>query len=150
MGGNVMRLTADDLGRLRANPRLVQYLVESPTGSSSQSPCARLILYWKFAKNSLEMIQKIDALPRPSGYRGPRLADRFDYREDQVAAVIENSDIDFRGMLTVQHLISEINAISHVYARTVVGSENDPNCDLILDTLRMAGFQVPRAGVCTK
>jgi hypothetical protein len=150
MGGNVMRLTGDDLGRLRANPRLVSYLVESPTGSSSQSPCARLILYWSIAKTSLEMNQKVDSLRRPSSYQGPRLVDQYGYREDQVAAIIENSDLDFRGMLTAQHLISEINAISHVYARTVVGSENDTNCDLILNTLRIAGFQVPRPGICTK
>jgi len=143
-----MRLTGDDWGRLRANPRLVTYLVERPANSQLAAPCARLILYWNFAKANLEMLKKIDALRRPSTFPGAGFADQFSYREDQVALFIENGDIDFRGMLTAQHLASELGAISHVYARTVVGSEDDPSCDPMLDTFRQAGFQVPRAGTC--
>jgi hypothetical protein len=146
--GDRMTLTGDDWGRLRATPRLVSYLVESPPRSPSPAPCARLILYWKFAKTNLDMLQKIDSLPRPSNFRGPRLADQLPYREDQVALVIENCDIDLRSMLAAQNLTSELTAISHVYARTVVGSENDPNCDQILTSLQQGGLQVPRAGTC--
>lgn len=141
----LMRLTGDDWGRLHANPRLVAYLVEPTT--NKQSPCARLILYWNYAKSYLEMAQKIDRLSHPAS-PGAGLADQFSYREDQVASVIERTDVDFRGMLAAQRLTSELNAISHVYARTIVGSENDPDCEQMLEAFRHSGFQVPRMGTC--
>jgi hypothetical protein len=142
-----VRLTGDDLGRLHANTRLVDYLVDPPHGKPSP-PCSRLLLYWGFAKAQLEMLQNVDNLRSPSNFPGPKLVDQFGYREDQVAYIIENTDIDFRGMLAAQHLSSEQNAISHVYARTVVGSENDKDCETILEALRQAGFRVPRPGTC--
>jgi len=142
-----MRLTGDDWGRLHANPRLVTYLVE-PT-SSNPSPCARLILYWNYAKNYLELAQNIDRLSNPANQPGAGLADQYGFREDEVASVIERTDVDFRGMLAAQRLTAELSAISHVYARVVVGSENDPNCARILDAFRRAGFHVPQSGTCT-
>jgi hypothetical protein len=142
----LMRLTADDWGRLHANPRLVTYLVEPIP--SNQSPCARLIKHWNYAKYHLELAKRVDlinpVLP------GAGLSDQLSFREDQVALTIELTDVDFRGMLAALRppLTSELSAISHVYARVVVGSENDRNCDQILDAFRRSGFQVPRGGTC--
>lgn len=143
-----MQLTGDDWGRLRATPRLVEYLVEIPPRAQARTPCARLIWYWNIAKKRLVMLQGIDALGSPSNFQGPRLAEQLPYREDGVASDIQNCDVDLRGMLVAQHLESELNEIVRVYARMVVGNEADPNCDQILASLRQAGFQVPRAGIC--
>jgi hypothetical protein len=140
-----MRLTGDDWGRLHTNPRLVSYLVE-PT-ATNKSTCARLVLYWNYAKLHLEMARGVDRLSHKL-LPGAGLADQFNYREDQVASVIERTDVDFRGMLAAQSLTSELTAISHVYARAVVGSENDPDCEQILDAFRREHFQVPRLGTC--
>jgi hypothetical protein len=93
------------------------------------------------------MLRSIDGLNR-SRPPGAGLVDQFNYREDRVASVIEQTDIDFRGMLTALHLASELTEISHVYARAVVGSEGDPNCEQILDAFRREHFQVPNVGTC--
>jgi hypothetical protein len=146
-----MILTRDDWGRLHATPRLVEYLVESPPHAISPVPCRRLILYLTYAKYHLAILKSMDGLSPPLNVPGPKLADELDFRTDQVASFIENYDIDLRGMLDAQpHMTweSDHSAISHVYARTVVGSENDVNCDQILASLRQGGLHVPQAGIC--
>jgi len=140
-----MHLTGPDWGRLLATRRLVDYVVENP---SRRPPCARLVLYLGFAKQILEMARNIDRLPRPSNFQGPRLADQIDYRDNQTALVIQNCDLDLQGMLAAQNLGSELDAIAHVYARMVVGSEDDQNCEGILDSLRRGGLRVPPPGTC--
>jgi hypothetical protein len=142
-----MRLTGDDLGRLHAKPRLVAYLFEPVPNPGYPPHCARLISYWKIAINQLEMLRHIDGLGYPSNVQGPRLSEQSAYREDDVALLIENFDTELRGMLLAQQMPSdaELSAVAHVYARIVLGSESDPNCDQILTSLRQAGFRVPGA-----
>jgi len=143
-----MILTRDDWGRLRATPRLVEYLVEAPPDATTPIPCRRLILYLTYCKSYLTILKGMDSLSPPLNIPGPKLADELNFRTDQVASFIENYDIDLRGMLEAQRLTSEQSAISHVYARTVVGSEDDKNCDQILASLRQGGLHVPQAGIC--
>jgi hypothetical protein len=142
-----MRLTPEDWGRFRAYPRLVDYLTET-TRHPSAAPCARLILYRNYAVNTLEFCQRIDALSHPSNFPGPKFGDQHTFQEKQIADLIESRDPDFLGMLAAARLTTEQNIISHVYARTVLGNESDPNCDQILNAFRQAGFRVPRVGTC--
>jgi hypothetical protein len=146
-GGTFMRLRPEDWGRFHAYPRLVEYIVETPH-THQAPPCSRLIMYLRFAKIVFDMSKQIDSLSEPANAPGPRLADQYDYREQQVADLIATRDPDLLGMLVPQHLSSDMSTISQVYARTVVGSEDDANCDLILSTFRRAGFRVPAAGTC--
>jgi hypothetical protein len=143
-----MQLDGDDWGRLIATPRLVQYLIEPPPNVQPPKPCVRLVLYLGFAKATQEMLQKIDKSRNPSYYQSAGLVNQLEYRIDQVALFIQSYDPQLRSMLLAQKLDSdsELHAIAHVYARIVVGSENDPNCDQILASLRQAGLDVP--GTC--
>lgn len=78
-----MQLTREDLGKLQAKPRLLEYLIEKPKQHLHMSieeppvPCAQLKRYRKVAKNVMDMLAGIDQLSR-----GPRRAiDRGDLRK---------------------------------------------------------------------
>jgi hypothetical protein len=138
-------LTEEDWGRLRAKPRLVDYLIEKPPHGRR---CARLILYQKVAKNVMDALKGTDdLLHRPSYYRG--LADDQYGRESQTAGMILKADGGLRGMFVAQNIMdSETQVYCQLFARLVIGHENEPTCDTILDELRAEHFPVPDAGTC--
>ena len=148
-----MQLTREDLGKLQAKPRLLEYLVEKPKQPLHMSieeppvPCARLKRYRKVAKNVMDMLAGIDQLSHgPSPYRG--LANDQLVRESYTADLIRRSDRDLPGMLMVAKIAeSETPAICQLYARVVMGHENDQDCDQIVDELIRLGFSI-RAGTC--
>lgn len=143
-----MHLSDSDWQMFHAYPRLVEYLTET-TRNMRTTHCARLKLYLTFARIILAMCNEIQVLAKPSNYQRPNSTDQRNYQEKQVAELIATHDPDFYGMALGQHLSTQQQLdVSYTYARTVVGSENDPNCDLILDVFRQAGFSVPASAAC--
>ena len=74
----------------------------------------------------------------------PDVTDSLGTREEITALVIEEKDEDLYSMLAGQQLSSDADtkAICGVYARLVMGHENDDNCDKIIDALIREGFSV--------
>ena len=57
-------------------------------------------------------------------------------------------DIELPGVLEASHWSDLFDKVTHLYARVVMSHEGDPNCDLILEVFRQAGYRVPPAGTC--
>jgi hypothetical protein len=128
-------MKARDKGFLKAKPRLVSYLVE-PT---KDGPCGHLNLYRNIALKTMALFQRTD-----SGSSKPDVTDSLSTREAITALVIEEKDEDLYSMLAGQQLSSDADtkATCEVYARLVMGHENDDNCDKIIDALIREGFSI--------
>jgi hypothetical protein len=58
------------------------------------------------------------------------------------------ADPDLYGMLDAQGLGDKVRDACHLYARMVIGHENDTDCGKILQELKGAGFRVASSGTC--
>jgi len=146
-----MRLTGEDVGRLRTKPRLISYLTEAPPKSNPPCPCGRLLYYLLIAKETLNHFQVVDGIRPPSNFPSGQGLVNETSREYVVARHIIERDPDLLGMLiTPPDMSSDLDRISHVYARMVLGSETDPNCETIVASLRRLGFSVPAPGTCSR
>jgi hypothetical protein len=96
------------------------------------------------------MCEDIDQLAAPrDGYPPSHgFAADLHYRETQTADLIQKRDIDLRGLLEALNAAQEIETVCRVYARMVLGHEDDESNESILAGLRDAGFDVPAPGTC--
>jgi hypothetical protein len=128
-----------DLGDLRAYPpRVIEYIVEPP--------CHRLKHYWQIAVSFRDHCRAIDRLRSTDVTAG--LADSLIFRENHIAFCIPFIDPDLRGMVEGAHLTSEFDRICHIYARIVLGHEDDPDCSKIVAALLKLGFKVSDPSAC--
>lgn len=133
-------LDEKDLGDLRAYPpRVIEYVVEPP--------CLRLKHYWQIAVSFRNHCRMIDRLRSSDVTVG--LADNMTFREDHIAYYIPYIDPDIRGMVDAAHLTSDFDRICHIYARIVLGHEDDPDCSKIVAVLLKLGFKVKDPSACT-
>jgi hypothetical protein len=134
--------TANDYGIFKANDELLNYLLQK----SAKGPCKHLLLYLTFAKGVLAGAKTVDdrRTTITAGTYVKPFVENASYKENAIAAMIEIGDEDLPGLLKMK---LEQSAVSHLYARLVLGHENDENCDKVLDELIRADISV-RASAC--
>lgn len=140
-------LRSEDYGLLKARRRLVTYLIEVPV--SGGRPCARLTHYRRVAWKVWQMLRDTDELAS-SEPNSPTnvLVDDLLLREELIVKLIRSTDLDIQGMVDAQKWNTPLDEICGLYARLVMGHENDLNCDRILEHLRLHGLKVPAPGTC--
>jgi hypothetical protein len=145
----VHMLTEEDKVLLNENPRLVECLFDK----IAKGPCDRLIVHRAAATNVLNMhhgiagiaIQRLDNPPTLS-----RADDVQAYRRvPEVASMIKIYDPNLVIILEAQgKAYIEAPRMCELYARLVIGHENDRNCDQILHELKQVGLPTTSAGTC--
>ncbi|MGH6857527.1 MAG: hypothetical protein ACRECP_07795 [Methylocella sp.] len=158
-------LNSSDAGILRAKPNLVKHLLEPKLvkhvlGPNKEYPhCFRLIHYRTIAKNVLEMCKENDASAAkgPGFISGQGLAENYKYRELEIARCIQITDPDLFGMLKAEKMLKsetmemdddKPEPMCMLYARLMIGHENDPNCSAILDEWRQGELPIPPGEIC--
>ena len=106
-----------------------------------------LILYLSFANGVLTGAKTVDDHRTTifGNTNTKRFVENPSYKENAIAAMIEIGDEDLPGLIKVVKM--EQNAVSHLYARLVLGHENDQNGDKIMDELKGADISV-HASAC--
>jgi hypothetical protein len=132
-------LTMEDLEILKARPQLVDYLFEKR--------CDRLIVYQEFAKSIIEMLKKTDRLAGGPSNRWPLVDDKQWSYQTYLADAIRLGDADLRRMLLAENIPNSETVIPLIYARLVVGHENDQTVDQVVNELRRVDVPL-RAETC--
>jgi hypothetical protein len=139
-----MMLQSDDWQTLKARKRLVTYLIEK----TKAGHCGHLILYRRLAKIVLNMFQDTDRSANPFNGLRRGFADDPDFHELMLAQLIKKTDLDLRRMIEAEKIDFDNKSmdICKLYARLVIGHEDDLDCDTILKEIRV-GLQQLQAEV---
>lgn len=126
-------LKSDDLDILRAHPKILSYLFEKV----NYTPCARLIFYRFIAQKMNQTSEEVQGRSISKRHSTQKLSADTELQELMIANFIMRMNDDLGGRLVAIGMgEADKDRICKLFARLVIGHENDKDCGIIIAQLK--------------